>query len=107
MTLSHQHPSKPLQVRAFVLSWADLYKALRSLALIWMEMAPLLPPLPWQPAGHGAEGLRHSIFKCRSNLQPGFWQMILMKSSCLMPVNRIVYAAFCPNGVKSEDGNFI
>lgn len=33
--------------------------------------------------------------------------MIVMKSSCLMPVNRILYVAFCPNRVKSEDRIFL
>lgn len=32
--------------------------------------------------------------------------MALMKSSCLVPANRILYTAFCPNRVKSEDRNF-
>lgn len=71
MPLSHQPPSKILLVGAFELSWADLCMALRSPALAWMEMVHLVPPLPWQPAGHGAQGLRQSFFKCRSNLASG------------------------------------
>lgn len=53
----------------------------------------------------GRESRPHSL-NAEVFRQLGLWQMILMKSSCLVPVNRLLYAAFCPNRVKSEDRNF-
>lgn len=67
-TSTHQKPSCGWGICA-QLGW--FIKFLRCPALIWMGMVHLLPALPWQPAGHGAEGLRQPSFKCRSNLAAG------------------------------------
>lgn len=80
-------------------------RLLRSPALVWVEGAHLPPCSPWS-GGAGRESatffLNAEVFR-----QLGLWQTILMKSSCLLPINRILYAAFYPNRVKSEDKNFI